>query len=42
MMALLDELVYPWHDALARQLHQTLIALYPSNQTILLLTRMNS
>ena len=36
-MALLDELVYPWHDALAQQLHQTLIALHPSNQTVLLL-----
>jgi hypothetical protein len=36
-MALLDELVYPWHNAEAQQLHQTLIALYPSNQIILLL-----
>jgi hypothetical protein len=36
-MALLDELVYPWHDPVAQQLHRTLIALFPANQSVLLL-----
>jgi Trypsin-like peptidase domain len=36
-MALLDELHYPWHEPLARQLHRTLVDLYPSNQAAVLL-----
>jgi len=38
-MALLDELVYPWHDPVAQQLHRTLIALHPSNQAAVLLAQ---
>jgi hypothetical protein len=36
-MALVDELVYPWHDPVAQQLHRTLIALFPANQAVVLL-----
>jgi hypothetical protein len=38
-MALLDELVYPWPDPLAQQLHRTLIALQPSGPPVLLLAQ---
>src|SRR5215218_4908755 len=38
-MTLLDELVYPWPDPLAQELHRTLIALQPSGPPVLLLAK---
>lgn len=38
-MTLIDELVYPWPDPVAQELHRTLIALQPSGPPVLLLAQ---